>query len=333
MSREREIDVENSEVLLLQITIQHKTISMGMKNMDVFDCIIIGGGPSGLSASLTLGRARRKIALFDDGTNRNRVTQESHGFITRDGIKPQAFKELGLTELKNYPTISYFNATITEIMKDRGNDRFLVKTANGQEYVTEKIILATGIQEVFSIPSIRNYYGKSLFSCPYCDGWEQRDKPLVVIAEKEEHVLHLAKLVYNWSQDLVVLTNGNQLSNEGVTELQKRNIKIISEPVKSLLGNDGYLQKIEFVTGDSIIRSGGFVAPTYYRPNQFAEKLGCEIREDGKVITDGVGRTTQKNIYIAGETEKTRPTSLLISAAKGNKAAVAVNTDLTMERF
>lgn len=301
--------------------------------MDVLDCIVIGGGPAGLSASLTLGRARRKIALFDDKTNRNQVTQEAHGFITRDGIKPQELKVKGLKELEKYPSVSYVNATVTEIIKDKGNERFFVKTSDGQEYVTEKIILAAGIQEVFSIPSIRNYYGKSLFSCPYCDGWEQRDKPLVVIAEKEEHVLHLAKLIYNWSQDLVVLTNGVQLSKEGATELQRRNIKIITDPIKNLIGNDGYLEKVEFVTGETIRRSGGFVAPFYYRPNQFAEKLGCEVHEDGKVITDGVGRTTQKNIYIAGETEKSRPSSLMISAAKGNKAAVSVNTDLTMERF
>lgn len=301
--------------------------------MNVLDCIVVGGGPSGLSASLTLGRARRKIALFDDGTNRNRVTQESHGFITRDGIRPQEFKDIALKELLNYPSVSYFNATIAEIIRDIVNDKFIVKTNNGQEFVTEKIILATGIQEVFSIPSIRNYYGKSLFSCPYCDGWEQREKPLVVIAEKEEHALHLAKLVYNWSQDLVVLTNGVQLSIEGISELQKRNIKIISEQIKNLIGNDGYLQKIELVTGEMIMRSRGFVVPSYYRPNQFAEKLGCKVHENGKVITDGVGRTTQKNIYIAGETEKSKPTSLMISAAKGNKAAVSVNTDLTMERF
>lgn len=301
--------------------------------MHFFDCIVIGGGPSGLSASLTLGRARRSIALFDDGTNRNRVTQESHGFLTRDGIKPQQFKELGLKELKNYPSISFFKETVTDIKKEIGKDLFIVQASNGHEYVTEKIILATGIQEVFSIPSIRDFYGKSLFSCPYCDGWEQRDQPLVVIAEKEEHVLHLTKLIYNWSQDLVVLTNGGQLSKEAIIELTTRNIKVMMDPIKNLIGNDGYLQKIELVTGDTIERFGGFVAPTYYRPNKFAEKLGCEIHESGKVITDGVGRTTQKNIYIAGETEKNRPTSLLISAAKGNKAAVAVNTDLTMERF
>lgn len=301
--------------------------------MNVLDCIVIGGGPSGLSASLTLGRARRKIVLFDDGTNRNRVTQESHGFITRDRIKPQELKELGLKELANYPSITYFQETVTEIVKETGDDRFIVKVSNGQEYVTEKVILASGIQEVFSISSIRNFYGKSLFSCPYCDGWEQRDKPLVIIAEKEEHAMHLAKLVYNWSRDLIVLTNGVQLSEEGAATLQKRNIKIRCEPIKNLVGNDGYLQKIEFVSGETIIRTGGFVAPSYYRPNQFAEKLGCEFHENGKVITDGVGRTTQKNIYIAGETEKSKPNSLMISAAKGNKAAVAVNTDLTMERF
>ncbi|MED4886161.1 NAD(P)/FAD-dependent oxidoreductase [Lysinibacillus fusiformis] len=301
--------------------------------MDVLDCIIIGGGPSGLSASLTLGRARRNIALFDDRTNRNRVTQASHGFITRDGIRPQAFKEIVLKELENYPSVSYFTSTVTEIIKDIGNERFTVKTSTNQEFVSEKIILATGIQEVFTIASIRKFYGKSLFSCPYCDGWEQKDKPLVVIAEKEEHVLHLTKLIYNWSQDLVVLTNGVQLSKEGKMELQKHNIKIITEKIKNFIGKDGYLQKIEFETGATILRSGGFVAPSYYRPNQFAEKLGCEIHENGKVITDGVGRTTQKNVYIAGETERSKPSSLMISAAKGNKAAVSVNTDLTMERF
>ncbi|GAB6991729.1 NAD(P)/FAD-dependent oxidoreductase [Paenibacillus pini] len=301
--------------------------------MNMLDCIVIGGGPSGLSASLTLGRARRNIALFDDGTNRNKVTHESHGFITRDGIKPQAFKEIGLKELENYPSISYFNTTITEIIKDTSNESYIVTTKDGQQFSTEKIILATGIQEMFSIQNVRNYYGKSLFSCPYCDGWELRDKPLVVMADKEERALHMAKLIYNWSKDLVVVTNGLELSNEGVQELQKCNIKIKSEPIKNLIGEDGYLQKIEFVTGETITRSGGFVIPSFYRPNQFAEILGCEIQDNGAVVTDGVGRTTQKNIYIAGETETSGPSSLIISAADGNRAAVSVNTDLTMERF
>ena len=122
--------------------------------MNVLDCIVIGGGPAGLSASLTLGRSRRTIALFDDKTNSNRVTQEAHGFITRDGIKPQELKELGLKELANYPSITYVQATVIEIIKNQANDRFIVKGSNNQEYVAEKIILAYGIQEAFSLPSI-----------------------------------------------------------------------------------------------------------------------------------------------------------------------------------
>lgn len=301
--------------------------------MNVLDCIIIGGGPSGLSASLTLGRARRNIALFDDGKNRNRVTHETHGFLTRDGITPQEFIEIGLKELKNYPSVSYFHTTITEIINEIGNDRFIVKTTNGQEFITEKILLATGIQEVFPLQSVKTFYGKSLFSCPYCDGWEQRDKPLMVLTEKEEHALHMAKLIYNWSQDIVVITNGVELSKEGVQELQKRNIKINLEPIKNLIGDNGYLQKIEFVSGETIIISSGFVVPSFYRPNKFAENLGCEVQENGTIVTDGGGRTTQKNIYIAGETRNSIPSSLLISAAGGNKAAVSINTDLSMERF
>lgn len=311
----------------------NKEGSIGGNEMDMFDCIVIGGGPAGLSASLTLGRARRKIALFDDGTNRNRVTRASHGFLTRDGIKPQEFKEKALKELANYPTISYNRATISDIRKEQGSNLFIIKTENQREFVAEKILLATGIQEEFSIPSIRAYYGKSLFSCPYCDGWEQRDQPLAVIAEKEEHAVHLAQMLYSWSRDLVVLTNGGAITIDARKALEKRNIQVKTEPITKLIGHDGYLEKIQLATGEIIERLGGFVAPTYYRPNQFAEKLGCKFRENGEIITDGVGRTTEKNVYIAGEVEKSKPTSLLISAAKGNKAAVAVNTDLTMERF
>lgn len=301
--------------------------------MNNFDCIIVGAGPAGLSSCLTLGRARRKVALFDDGTNRNRVTHESHGFITRDGIKPQEFKETGIKEVKKYPSVSYFNHTITEIIKPIDDHRFIAKTVDGQSFFAEKIILATGVQEVFPIQSVRNYYGKSLFSCPYCDGWEMQDKPLFVLAEKEEQALHMAKVVYNWSTDLVVLTNGNELSSDGVKELTKRNIIVKIEPIKNLIGDDGYLQQIELESGEMIIRSGGFVVPSFYRPNHFVEQLGCEIQENGVVVTDGAGRTTQKNIYIAGETEKSGPSSLIIAAADGNKAAVSVNSDLIQERF
>lgn len=299
----------------------------------MYDCIIIGGGPAGLGAGLTLGRARRKVALFDDGTNRNRVTHESHGFITRDGIKPHEFKGIGLKELENYPNVSYFNKTIIEIGREGKEGNFIVRTIDNEEYVSEKLLLATGIQEMFTIESIRSFYGKSLFSCPYCDGWELRDKPLLILAEKEEHVLHMVKLIYNWSNDLMVLTNGKELSHEGMQELAKHNIEIKIEKIDELIGEAGYLKGVKLESGEIINRTQGFVAPTYYRPNYFAEKLGCEIDEKGRVMTDPRCRASQKNVYVAGETRKPIPSSLMIAAADGNKAAVSINTDLTEERF
>lgn len=296
-----------------------------------YDCIIIGGGPAGLSAALTLGRARRKILLFDNGTNRNRVTQESHGYVTRDGIKPHEFKEIALTELQSYPSISISDQTVIEIKKD--DQQFVVNTSNNISYLTEKILLATGIQEEFPIPQIRQYYGKSLFSCPYCDGWELKDKPLAIIAESEAHINHMTKLLYNWSQDLIVFTNGHQLSDIIQNEFQRKKIMVYTAIIKNLHGDEGNLYSIELETGENIVRSGGFVVPSFYRPNNLAIQLNCQVDENGGIITDNAGRTTVSGVYVAGETEKTGPSSLMIAAADGFKAATSINLDLTLLRF
>jgi len=301
--------------------------------MNKYDCIIIGGGPAGLSAALTLGRARRKIAIFENGTNRNRVTQESHGFLTRDGIKPQAFKNIAMKELESYPSISILDQTVIEINKDDSSDFFLVNTSNNESYLSEKILLATGIQEEFNLPQIRQYYGKSMFSCPYCDGWELRDKPLAIIAENEANISHMTKLVYNWSQDLIVFTNGLQLSDNVRNDFERKKIKVYTAVIKNLHGDDGNLFSIELETGENILRSGGFVVPSFYRPNKFAKQLNCQVGENGAIITDGAGRTTADGIYIAGETEKGGPSSLMIAAAEGFRAASSINMDITVERF
>lgn len=301
--------------------------------MEKYDCIVIGAGPAGLSATLTLGRARRKVTIFDNGTNRNRVTQESHVFLTREGIKPQEFKNIAMKELKSYPSVSISNETVIEVNKDDQNDLFLIKSSNNKTYITEKILLATGIQEEFPLTQIRQYYGKSLFSCPYCDGWELRDKPLAIIAENDEHIIHMTKLVFNWSKDLIVFTNGHQLFNKVRNDFESKKIKVYTDVIEDLHGDNGNLESIELESGDNILRSGGFVVPSFYRPNKFAEQLNCQFDKNGGIITDGAGRTTANGIYIAGETEKAESSSLIIASADGNKAASSINMDITLDRF
>jgi thioredoxin reductase (NADPH) len=244
------------------------------------------------------------------------------------------FKDIALEELKSYPSVQFFQGTVTQIQKRFDRTLFHVETQDDKLYIAEKIILAAGVKEIHpSIANLKNFYGKSIFSCPYCDGWELKDQPLIVVAEQEKGVHHMAKLVYNWSKDLVVATNGNQISTPLKNELEHRNIVVVTEPIKKLHGEGGYLYSVEFASGLEIRRIGGFIVPEFHRSNSFAEQLGCEFKEKGVMVMDGLGRTTQKNVYSAGEFSQVSPSALILAAADGSNAAFAVNADITNERF
>jgi thioredoxin reductase len=297
----------------------------------LFDCAIIGGGPAGLNAALVLGRARRNVVVFDNDTNRNRVTQEAHGFLTRDGITPAKFRKLGQTELQRYPSVQVVHTTVLDIIRHAEN-RFQVVTEE-RKYIAERVLLATGVQEMLpDVADIENYYGISLHSCPYCDGWERRDQPLIIIAEREKALRHLVQLVYHWSNNLVVTTNGHSLSEQLQRELAQRNIPLFLEPMYCLHGTEGK-SAVEFASGERIARVGGFVAPTFYRANAFLERLGCQLKEKGVVDMDALGRTSQPNVYVAGEYAQLSPSALVLAAADGSNAAFAINADISKERW
>ena len=118
----------------------------------LFDCSIIGGGPAGLNAALVLGRARRNTILFENNNPRNAVTQESHGFITRDGIKPKEFREIAHKEIGKYPSVLYEKEEITSITKK--SQLFELVTSNKELYQSKTIIISTGLKDV--LPDIEN---------------------------------------------------------------------------------------------------------------------------------------------------------------------------------
>lgn len=298
----------------------------------VLDCVVIGGGPSGLNASLVLGRAKKNIIMFDEDNPRNAVTYESHGFITRDGIKPSEFKRIAKEELRKYPSISIQNHRVIAIKKEKQS--FIIQTDEGNSYHSRKVILSTGLKDVLPrIEGINNFFGTSLFNCPFCDGWELKDRALVVISENER-AFHMTKMIANWSKDLVVCTNGRIIFTEEQKELlTKKNIKVIGDEIEILQGENGHLQTIKFKNGKEIEREGGFVTTGLEQASSLAQTLGCAINKIGGIETDNFGRTNIQGVYASGDISITSPAQLIIAASEGSKAAMGVISDLVNEDF
>lgn len=298
----------------------------------ILDCAVIGGGPAGLNASLVLGRSRRKTIMFDDNKPRNAVTSEAHGFITRDGIDPQELKRIAQEELNRYPDVKIEKQRVLNVRKEQ--QLFYIETENGAFYKARKVILATGFKEVLpDINHLKDFYGTSLFSCPFCDGWELRDRPLVVIAEIPG-AFHMAKVASNWTDDLIVCTNGKPILSADEKEvLEKNGIKVNEKKIRSLTGTNGKLEAIEFVGGEHLFRTGGFAASQWIQASAIGESLGCKLNERGGVEADRFRRTNVEGVFACGDTVMDGPSQLIIAAAEGSMAGIGVNGELLEERF
>ncbi|WP_024426667.1 NAD(P)/FAD-dependent oxidoreductase [Bacillus safensis] len=296
----------------------------------LLDCAIIGGGPAGLSAALVVGRGRKQVIVFDDELPRNRVTQESHGFITNDGMTPFEIRRAGEADLQKYPNIKIKRSRIVDIQKKE--ERFTLLTHEGDRFEAKKIILATGLQDILpEIEGIHDVYGKTLFSCPFCDGWELKDKALALIAENQR-ALHMAKLLSNWTKDLIVFTNGHVLAEEDKVLLTAHSIQVIDVPIVSIDQDNGQLRSLQLANGETVKREGGFVASEFKQSAPFAEKLGCQMTKNTGIETDILGRTTVSGVFACGD-NLGGPAQLVLAAAAGSQAGMGVIHELVQEEF
>ncbi|MGG1555262.1 NAD(P)/FAD-dependent oxidoreductase [Paenibacillus ferrarius] len=298
----------------------------------IYDCAIIGGGPAGLNAALVLGRARRTVALCDNNRPRNRVTHASHGFITQDGVTPSEFRRKAYEDVLKYPSVQHYAVPVTEIIKEQ--DTFTVVVEGAEPIRARKVLLAVGLNETLpDLPGVKEVYGKSVFHCPYCDGWELRDQPLIAIGD-HPRIFHIAKLLYGWSRDLVISTNGAQvLDDEQKRQLNAKGIRVTEQRVAALHSEQGKLTEVEWMDGTRLARSGGFVMPQWTPHTVRFASLGFDTNEWGGIRTNEFGESSVLGLFAAGEAATGMGAQLITAAASGSMAAMGVNTALMEEAF
>ncbi|MFN8024649.1 MAG: NAD(P)/FAD-dependent oxidoreductase [Acidimicrobiales bacterium] len=267
------------------------------------DVVIVGGGPAGSTAALVLARARHRVLVVDDRTYRNRAVVEFHGFPTRDGTRPAALVADAHAELRRYGVSFTASPVVDARPIDHGS---LVQFADGHSVSTAAVVIATGVHD--ELPPIRGLaerWGRSVFNCPFCDGWEHRDRPVVVI-DAAPGAEHLADLLRSWTSEVTV---------------------VAACDVATLEGAGRTLERLVLRDGRVIVAEAVFVKAPVAPRNDVARRLGCVLDVDGYVVTDAQGRTSNPVVWAAGDLRRSppQPHQVILAAADGSAAAISIH--------
>jgi thioredoxin reductase len=294
----------------------------------MYDVIIVGGGPAGLSAALILGRARRTVLVCDDARYRNEASRGLHGFLSRDGMHPAELRRIGREQLDRYE-VEYRNVRVSEA-RAASPQRFEVTLDDGVRLECRRLLLATGVLDhVPAIDGFERFYGSSVFHCPYCDGWEMRDQPLAVYGHGS-NAAGLSRALLTWSSDIVLCTDGpTGLKPDDATGLHALGIAVRSEKILRLEGSE-YLEQIVFGEGAALPRRGLFLSTGQEQRCDLARILGCRFTRKGAVQTGKLEGTNIPGLFVAGDASKDVQLAI-VAAAEGAKAGIAINTSLQEE--
>ncbi|MGV0799858.1 NAD(P)/FAD-dependent oxidoreductase, partial [Mycolicibacterium elephantis] len=292
-----------------------------------WECVIVGGGAAGLSAGLLLGRARRRTLLADAGSQSNLAAHGIGGLLGHDGRAPAELYAIGRGEISAYPSVEIRDGEV--VAAERTDDGFVVELADGRRERTRRILLAGGMDyRPPDLPGLAELWGRSVFHCPFCHGWEVRDQPLAVLA-RGAGAVHSALLLRGWSDDIVVLTDGPaDFDAAARAQLSAAGIGVDERRVTELASESGELTAIVFSDGTRMPRKGLLVATTLHQRSPLAEQLGVELGRPTPVAVDPVAvdaqhRTSTPGVFAAGDLSAQMP-QVAAAVASGSLAAAAV---------
>ncbi|HTE62558.1 MAG TPA: NAD(P)/FAD-dependent oxidoreductase [Solirubrobacteraceae bacterium] len=288
-----------------------------------WDCIVVGAGPAGLSAALTLGRARRRVLVLDSGAPRNFAAHAMHGVLGHDGLDPAALRARGTEELGRY------GIEVRAADVDPARARAFDGGVELEGQTARTLILATGLlDETPAIDGFDAIYGVSAHTCPYCDGWEHRDERIAVFAPVFGGA-HLGRMLRQWSGDVVVLTGGGPgVDADEEAELAEIGVPVVREPIERFAARDGRLTAIELTGRPPLERDALFFHVAMRPRTALAAALGCTLGEDGGYVIAAEDRqTTIDRVYAAGNCADPM-LNVPLATADGARAALAVNVRL-----
>ena len=288
-----------------------------------YDAVIVGGGPAGLSAALVLGRATKRVLLVDDDRPANAVSEGVGGLLGHDRVKPADLRDSGRRQLEEHASVDIRHGAVEDV--ERIRDGFVVRPTDGPPVRAHAIVLAHGLRyDPPPLPGIEALWGRSVFHCAFCDGWEVRDRPLAFHGSGPGAV-RSALVLAGWSNDVVLCTDG--APDPGSMLPAGSGVRVRTEPIARLAGNDGRLEQIEFTHGPAERREALFVTTRRDQPNGLAAALGCELTEAGTILTDADGRTNVPGVYAAGDAATAHSRSVANAIGTGSRVAYAVALD------
>jgi thioredoxin reductase len=292
-----------------------------------FDVVIVGGGPAGLAAALTLGRARKRVLLCDAGPPRNVAAVRVQNFVTRDGIPPSEFRAVARQQLGAYPNVRTQDVRVNAISGERG--RFHVRLEH-DTVGARRALLCTGmIDELPAIEGLAPLWGKSIFACPYCHAWEVQDQRFAYLAFDLDRLM-FPLFLRGWTRHATLLTNGELEVPADVRErLIRAGVQIDERPIARLSGRAEHLHAIEFRHGEPLFSDVLFMHPRQWQVG-LVTALGLALDAKGFVQVDDSRETSVAGVYAAGDLI-TPVQGALLAAASGTQAAAMLNHALTLE--
>lgn len=302
-----------------------------------WECAVVGGGAAGLSAALVLGRARRRTLVIDAGEQSNRAAHGIGGLLGQDGRPPADLYADGRRELAQYPSVQVVDGLVTGATAHDG-PTFRLELADGSVHHAQRILLAGGMHyEAPDIPGLTEHWGRSVFHCPFCHGWEARDQALAVLADGDRAV-HMALMLRGWTDDVVVVTNGpSGLDDDQYRALADAGVQVDERKIVEFASCGGALASIVFADGDELKREGALVASALRQRTDLSSQLGVRTAPPGPVVVDALvvdqfGRTSVPGVFAAGDVCAQMP-QVASAIAAGSAAAAGIVQSLLHDQF